>query len=91
MAALPSERRKEAARDIPLEYLLIETDSPYLTPPPNRGKRNEPANVIYVAEEIARLKGLTVEKVIQETGKNGICAAGQDGEETGGQPQGVAA
>lgn len=71
--AFPNSRRlKEAARDIPLEYLLIETDSPYLTPPPNRGKRNEPANVIYVAEEIARLKGLTVEKVIQETGKNGM-------------------
>lgn len=71
--AFPNSRRlKEAARDIPLEYLLIETDSPYLTPPPNRGKRNEPANVIYVAEEIARLKGLTVEKVIEETGKNGM-------------------
>lgn len=67
-----SRRLKEAARDIPLDHLLIETDSPYLTPPPHRGERNEPANVIFVAREIARLKGLTVEKVVEETRKNGL-------------------
>lgn len=72
--AFPNSRRlKEAARDIPLEYLLIETDSPYLTPPPNRGKRNEPANVIYVAEEIARLKGLAVEKSSKKQEKRYAC------------------
>lgn len=67
-----SRRLKEAARDIPLDHLLIETDSPYLTPPPHRGQRNEPANVIYVAEEIARLKEIPVETVIEQTRKNAM-------------------
>lgn len=71
-----SRRLKEAAREIPLDHLLIETDSPYLTPPPHRGERNEPANVIYVAEEIARLKGIPVETVVEETRKNGLSIYG---------------
>lgn len=71
-----SRRLKEAAREIPLDRLLIETDSPYLTPPPHRGERNEPANVIYVAEEIARLKGIPVETVVEETKKNGLSIYG---------------
>lgn len=71
-----SRRLKEAAREIPLGRLLIETDSPYLTPPPHRGERNEPANVIYVAEEIARLKGIPVETVVEETRKNGLSIYG---------------
>lgn len=71
-----SRRLKEAAREIPLDRLLIETDSPYLTPPPHRGERNEPANVIYVAEEIARLKGISVETVVEETRKNGLSIYG---------------
>lgn len=71
-----SRRLKEAAREIPLDRLLIETDSPYLTPPPHRGERNEPANVIYVAEEIARLKGIPVETVVEETRKNGLSIYG---------------
>lgn len=71
-----SRRLKEAAREIPLDRLLIETDSPYLTPPPHRGERNEPANVIYVAEEIARLKGIPVEIVVEETRKNGLSIYG---------------
>lgn len=54
---------KEAARKIPLDRILIETDSPYLTPPPFRGRRNDPSKVRYVAEEIALLKGLTPEEV----------------------------
>ena len=52
---------------IPLESLLIETDAPYLTPHPYRGKRNEPANVRIVAEKIAELKGYPVDKVANIT------------------------
>jgi len=49
---------KDVARQIPIENLLIETDSPYLTPMPFRGKRNESSYVIYVGQEICQLKGL---------------------------------
>jgi TatD DNase family protein len=63
---------KEVAAEIPLEYLLIETDAPYLTPHPYRGKRNEPAHVVLVAEEIARLKELSVEEVGQKTTENAL-------------------
>jgi TatD DNase family protein len=51
---------KEVAKVVPLERLLIETDSPFLAPVPHRGKRNEPANVVYVAETIATLRGVDV-------------------------------
>ncbi len=61
---------KEVATDIPLEHLMIETDAPYLAPHPYRGKRNEPAFVPLVAEEIARLKGLTIEEIAQATTNN---------------------
>lgn len=54
---------KDVAQRVPLERLLIETDSPYLAPVPHRGKTNEPAFVKHVAEEIARLRGITVEEV----------------------------
>lgn len=61
---------KEVAKEIPLDRLLIETDSPYLTPPPHRGKRNDPSNVYYVAQEIARLKEIPLEELIAATTKN---------------------
>ncbi len=61
---------KEVAKEVPLEKLLIETDSPYLTPQPHRGKRNEPKNVRYVAETIANLKGISYEKVKNATNQN---------------------
>ena len=54
---------KEVARSVPLERLLIETDSPYLAPVPHRGKRNEPAFVRHVAQEIADLRGLDLAEV----------------------------
>lgn len=51
---------KDVARVVPLERLLVETDSPYLAPVPHRGKTNRPALVRYVAEEIARLRGISL-------------------------------
>nr|WP_312579997.1 TatD family hydrolase [Sedimentibacter sp.] len=65
-----SKTPKQVALEIPLEHILIETDSPYLTPEPFRGKRNEPSYVKYVAEEIARIKNISVEQVAYETNKN---------------------
>jgi TatD DNase family protein len=61
---------KEVAQKIPLERMLIETDSPYLAPTPFRGKLNQPAYVKHVAEEIAKLRGITVEEVGNATTAN---------------------
>ena len=61
---------KEVAREVPLDNMLIETDSPYLAPIPYRGKTNQPAYVRFVAEEIARLKGIPVESVAAATSAN---------------------
>lgn len=58
------------AREVPLELMLIETDSPYLAPVPHRGKVNEPALVKHVAEYLATLKGLQVEQIAQQTTDN---------------------
>lgn len=61
---------KEVAKIIPLDRLLIETDAPYLAPHPYRGKRNEPAYVKLVAEEIATLREMTYEEVCEITMRN---------------------
>jgi TatD DNase family protein len=61
---------KDIACRVPLERMLIETDAPYLAPVPHRGKRNQPAFVPHVAEEIARLRGLSVEAVAHATSDN---------------------
>ncbi len=61
---------KEVAKEIPLNKLLLETDCPYLTPVPYRGKENQPAYVRYVAEEIAKLRGISFEDVAQSTTGN---------------------
>jgi TatD DNase family protein len=61
---------KDVARRVPLERMLIETDSPYLAPVPNRGKTNQPAFVRHVAEEIGRLKGVPLEVVGTTTSDN---------------------
>lgn len=63
---------KEVATQIPLDKLLIETDAPYLAPHPYRGKRNEPSYVPLVAEEIARLKEVSVEEVAKQTTANAL-------------------
>lgn len=61
---------KEVAQWVPMDRLLIETDAPYLAPVPHRGQLNEPAYVRHVAEEIARLRGMTVEEVGRATTEN---------------------
>jgi TatD DNase family protein len=65
-----AKKPKEVALEIPLERLLIETDCPYLTPHPFRGKRNEPSYVKYVAEQIAELKGLSFDEIAKITSDN---------------------
>ena len=61
---------KEVAKRVPLERMLIETDSPYLAPMPFRGKMNQPGYVKHVAEHIAELRGITVEAVARATTEN---------------------
>ncbi|MDR2456938.1 MAG: TatD family hydrolase [Clostridiales Family XIII bacterium] len=61
---------QEVAKNIPLKYLLIETDSPFLTPVPFRGKKNSPVNVKYIAEKIAELKKISYEEVAEVTCEN---------------------
>lgn len=61
---------KEVAQKIPLDKILVETDSPYLAPVPFRGKTNQPAYVKYVAQEIADLRGISLEAVMQATTQN---------------------
>jgi len=63
---------KEVAKHVSLDHLLIETDSPYLSPHPFRGKRNEPMRVKLVAEEIARLKNISFEEVASKTTENAL-------------------
>lgn len=65
-----AKKPKEVVKEIPMEKLLIETDCPYLTPHPYRGKRNEPGYVRLVAEQIAELKELTIEEVAEKTTAN---------------------
>lgn len=65
-----AKKPKEVAEAIPLEKLLIETDCPYLAPHPYRGKRNEPSYVKLVAEQIAEIKGLSLEEVAEATTAN---------------------
>jgi len=61
---------QEVAKKIPLDKLLLETDAPFLTPEPLRGKKNFPAYVLYTAQKIADLRGITLEKLAQATTDN---------------------
>ncbi|MFW6318704.1 MAG: TatD family hydrolase [Bacillota bacterium] len=63
---------KEVARMVPLDKLLIETDAPYLTPHPYRGKQNDSSYIPLIAKEIARIKSLSVEKIAQATTYNAL-------------------
>lgn len=67
-----AKKLKEVVAEAPIERLLLETDAPYLSPVPYRGKRNDSRNLSYVAEEIAKIKGLSVEEVFQITYKNAM-------------------
>ena len=58
---------EEVVREAPLDKMMVETDSPYLSPKPHRGKQNQPANVLYIAEKIAELKEIELEKVAEST------------------------
>ena len=65
-----AEPLREVVRQVPLERIFVETDSPFLTPVPHRGKRNEPAYVRFVAETIAKVKGVEVAEVTRQTTAN---------------------
>ena len=61
---------EEVVREVPLGKMMVETDSPYLSPKPHRGKKNEPAYVLHVAEKIADLKEISLEEVADSTTEN---------------------
>lgn len=65
-------KMKEVVREMPIESILLETDSPYLSPEPHRGKRNSSLNLSYVAQEIANLKKISKQEVIDLTRENAL-------------------
>jgi TatD DNase family protein len=65
-----AEALRDTVRQVPLERLLVETDAPYLSPVPMRGKRNEPAFVAHTAEALAEIKGVSRDRLVQQTGDN---------------------
>lgn len=65
-----AKKLKEAVEYIPMDRILLETDSPYLAPEPNRGKRNSSLNLPYIAQTIAQLKGITYDEVVEMTDAN---------------------
>jgi TatD DNase family protein len=67
-----AEHFQEIVRDLPLDCLLVETDAPFLTPVPFRGKRNEPSYVRYTAQKVAEIKKMPFEKVAEATTENAL-------------------
>lgn len=65
-----SKKLKETVEKLPMDRIVIETDCPYLTPEPYRGKRNEPVYVEYIAQRIAEVKGISYEEVVRITNEN---------------------
>ncbi|HVE81118.1 MAG TPA: TatD family hydrolase [Candidatus Dormibacteraeota bacterium] len=70
MTFTKDEGQLQAAKELPLDRLLLETDCPYLTPAPDRGKRNEPANVKPIAEFLAELRGESIQELSRQTTAN---------------------
>jgi TatD DNase family protein len=64
------------AKQLPLERLMVETDSPYLSPVPFRGKPNEPGRTRFVAERLAEIQGISIETVASQTSENAKCLFG---------------
>lgn len=62
----------EVVKEMPLDHLLLETDSPYLSPEPYRGRENEPARIIHIASKIAQIKNISLEKVLEITTNTAI-------------------
>ena len=67
-----SKELQEVIKEVPLEQMMLETDAPYLSPPPHRGKRNEPHYVKFVAEKIAEIKGLSIDEIAETTTKTAV-------------------
>ncbi|MDD5713077.1 MAG: TatD family hydrolase [Smithellaceae bacterium] len=65
-----AEVMQQVVREVPLEHMMVETDAPYLTPQPHRGKRNEPAYVVHTARKVAELKDMSFEEVAEATTRN---------------------
>lgn len=65
-----SKKLVEVVKNVPIEYLLLETDSPYLSPEPLRGTKNIPNNIKYVAQKIADIKNISIEEVLKKTTEN---------------------
>lgn len=65
-----AKKLKKTVEELPLEHIVLETDCPYMAPEPMRGKRNDSSLLVYVAEKIAELKGVSVDEVIKITTKN---------------------
>ncbi len=74
-----SEVLAEVAKQVPLERLLVETDAPYLTPQPHRGRRNEPAYVVLTAKKVSELKGISPYEVGEVTSRNAMALFGLSG------------
>ena len=66
-----AKKLKEVVKYAPLDRMVIETDCPYMAPEPNRGKRNDSGNLIYIIRELASLKGITEKEVIKAVCENG--------------------
>ena len=67
-----SEKLKQVVKNIDLKYLLLETDSPYLSPEPKRGHKNEPINIYYIAQKIAEIKCVSIDDVFKQTTQNAV-------------------